>query len=155
MSQQRAQIETEEPVHQKAIDPSNWIRGGRTSWLVSLTIHLASFAVIGLSGQREPRGAAIESAREAGIVLVARSDERSEYFTNSTNETAAFTTDVDLAAVSAPDITAQPAIAGLHLPIDERSTQGAAPLSSGMLNADELALSRDQMPPAASRASNS
>src|SRR5439155_15082426 len=133
MSQQRAIGEIDEPALQQAWGPSNWIRGGRTAWLVSLTIHLASFAAIGLSVQREPQGAAIESAREAGIVLVARSDEKAEYFTNSTSEAAAFTTDADVAAVSAPDIAEQPGIAGLHLPIDERSTQGAAPLSSGML----------------------
>src|SRR4051812_1167055 len=113
MKHRQAAGATRERAIERASDLANWLRGGRAAWLLSLLIHCASFAALGLLGQREPQGAASEPAREAGIVLVARSAERAAYFTDATSDArfAPAATMNDVATLFIPGAAQQPAIA--------------------------------------------
>src|SRR5204863_3934676 len=88
IARQRLEIEMEAPQATGPIPPIacresgdrlNWSRGGSAAWLVSLCLHSAALLALGLAAPPAPEGAADGAAREAGIVLVARSAEKAEY----------------------------------------------------------------------------
>ena len=88
----------------------NWHQGGGLpTWLLSLMLHCAALMTIGLALPTEPQGAASEPVRTGGIVLVARSGGKADYFADEPHHPA-------LAASFETQDVSQPPTAGPRLP---------------------------------------
>jgi von Willebrand factor type A domain len=103
-------------------DWCQWHRGGRLpAWLVSMTIHFAAFIALGLTARNAPQGAADAPTRMGGIVLVARTAGKPEYFSDEPGGTANDAVFVAPAAERPPAAQdpAPSAPAGIDLPSTE------------------------------------
>src|SRR3954452_1785135 len=89
-------------------DPSSWTRGGSAAWLLSLSLHVAAFVALGASEERQPQGAAVEPTREGGIVLVARSADKTEYIGDSTSADSKAGADIASPSALLPGLADQP-----------------------------------------------
>jgi hypothetical protein len=96
-------------------DPHQWLPGcGQSAWLFSLVLHGAAMTTLGLTINSAPQGAAETPVREGGIVLVARTDGKAEYFSDENSRKCP----VSAAATAASYPSAVPpmALAGPQLP---------------------------------------
>jgi len=99
--------------------------GGHPAWLLSLALHAAALASIGLATSPTPQGAANETTRTGGIVLVARQGGEADYFADQKSRVVQASY---IAADETPSIQ-PPTPVGLSLPTAPTapSTQAAAP----------------------------
>src|SRR5262245_26111248 len=124
-------------------DWCRWDQGsGLPTWLVSMMVHFAALTTLGLTVRPTPQGAALEPARTGGIVLVARSNGKADYFSDEPAGIATASVLVSPAAdrPPVPDWLTEPALPGPQLQSAEMpagansidlSAASAAPDGSG------------------------
>src|SRR5439155_9785219 len=103
--------------------PSDWwnlhCRGGLPAWLLSLVLHFSVLTTLGLGVQTNSPEPKMEAMREGSIVLVARSADRNDYFSDRTAggiSAAGATAVSNDQAASLPNALQQPAVIEAELP---------------------------------------
>lgn len=114
-------------------------RASIPAWLMSLALHFTAFTVLSTLVYEQPRGIAdVEAGREAGIVLVHRSAQKTEYFSDQDAGSQAKVAASNQVATAAPTRTpfpktAAPLIgAGPQLPTGSSAVVSTLPPSVAM-----------------------
>jgi hypothetical protein len=131
-----------------ARDPSSWTHGASAAWLLSFSLHAAALIGLGASGQRQPQGAAAEPTREGGVVLVARSADKTEYIGDSTTADSQAGADIAAPPALLPSLAEQPAVAAPQLPMSDVVPASATVAGSGSATPSATAASFQTAPTA-------
>jgi hypothetical protein len=116
---------------------------GVPAWLLSLGLHFVALTALALSTAQAPQGAADETVRSGGIVLVQRTEGKAEYFADDDGHEApaassAASRVIEAAPSPFPDYQAPPLTAGPQLPTTAETIAGSE-AQAGMPSAGHFA----------------